>query len=150
MDELNARTERIRALIRTYGADFDRWPATEGLGRPVLDAELQKLREEEDDLDMLIAGAPVPEPSAALRRRILDIPERRGPQNTWSGLWIFSGFWQPASVAVGALVLGLFLGQLALMQAGIASADVAADAESEMLFADLMLGSTDILSDLPQ
>ena len=86
MDESKARSERIRELIGIYGADFDRWPATEGLGRPVLDAELQKLRDAEDELDLLIAGAAVPEPSAALRHRILDIPERRVRQNAWNGL----------------------------------------------------------------
>ena len=96
MDESKARSERIRELIGIYGADFDRWPATEGLGRPVLDAELQKLRDAEDELDLLIAGAAVPEPSAALRHRILDIPERRVRQNAWNGLWIVSG-------AVGAI-----------------------------------------------
>jgi hypothetical protein len=60
MDESKTRSERIRELIGIYGADFDRWPATEGLGRPLLDAELQKLRNEEDELDLLIAGAVVP------------------------------------------------------------------------------------------
>lgn len=149
MNESNARTERIGELIRTYGADFDRWTATEGLGRPVLEAELQKLRQDEDALDMFIASASAPEPSPALRRRILDIPERRAGQDSWSGLWIFSGFWRPASIAAGALLLGLFLGQLTLMQSGTGALE-AADAESEMLFADLMLGSTDILTDLPQ
>jgi hypothetical protein len=150
MDESKTRSERIRELIGIYGADFDRWPATEGLGRPVLDAELQKLRNEEDELDLLIAGAVVPDPSADLRRRILDIPERRGRQNAWNGLWIVSGFWRPASIAVCALLVGLFVGQLTLVQAGALSLDVAADTETEMLFADLMLGSTDILSEIPQ
>lgn len=150
MDESKARSERIRELIGIYGADFDRWPATEGLGRPVLDAELQKLRDAEDELDLLIAGAAVPEPSAALRRRILDIPERRVRQNAWNGLWIVSGFWRPASIAACALLVGLFFGQLTLVQSGALSLDVAADAETEMLFADLMLGSTDSLSEIPQ
>lgn len=146
MDEAKARAERIRELIRTYGADFDRWPATEGLGRPVLDVELQKVREEEDTLDMLIAGAPVPDPSAALRRRILNIPDRRPRASVWGGLWILSGFWRPASVAVGALLLGLFLGQITLMQSNAAPVDT----DTEMLFADLMLGPAEDLTDFPQ
>lgn len=150
MDESKARSERIRELIGIYGADFDRWPAMEGLGRPVLDAELQKLRDEEDALDLLIAGAAVPEPSAALRHRILDIPERRVRQNAWNGLWIVSGFWRPASIAACALLVGLFVGQLTLVQSSALSLDVAADAETEMLFADLMLGSTDNLSEISQ
>lgn len=148
MDEAK-RSERIRELIRTYGADVDRWPAAEGLGRPVFDAELQKLRDEEAALDMLIANAPVPDPSVALRRRILDIPERPVRESVWGGgLWILSGFWRPASVAVGALLLGLFLGQMTLTQANVTPT---ADAEVETLFADLVLGpAVESFTELPQ
>jgi hypothetical protein len=152
MENRTDKTERIRDLIRSYGADFDRWPATEGLGRPHLNAELARLRAEERELDVMIESAHVPAPSDALRRRILDIPDRRSRHT--KRLWILSGFWRPAGVAVGALVAGLFLGQLTLLQTGMQSNPVlgvtTVETETEVLFAELVLGPEQSFTDETQ
>lgn len=146
------KTKRIEDLIRTYGADMDRWPAAEGLGRPHLDAKLEAVRAEEQALDTLLQRASVPAPSAALRARILAIPGA-APQAR-SGArgfaWLLTGFWRPASVAACALILGLFLGQLTLMQTAQVTQLTSADSETETLFADLVLGPADGITEFPQ
>ncbi len=149
------KTKRIEDLIRTYGADMDRWPASEGLGRPHLDARLEAVRAEERALDTLIQRASVPAPSGALRARLLAIPNAtaRPARGARGFAWVLTGFWRPASVAACALILGLFLGQLTLMQtAQVAQVAqlTAVDSESETLFADLVLGPADGLTEFPQ
>lgn len=155
---MDDKTKRIEDLIRIYGADMDRWPAAEGLGRPRLDARLESVQAEERALDDLIQRASVPAPSASLRARLLAIPNAspRGAQDAPGAVrgfsWLLTGFWRPASIAAGALILGLFLGQLTLMQtAQVAQvAQAGADSEVEMLFADLVLGAADGLTEFPQ
>ncbi len=146
------KTKRIEDLIRTYGADMDRWPASEGLGRPHLDARLEAVRAEERALDTLIQRASVPAPSAALRARLLAIPSATArPARAARGFaWVITGFWRPASVAACALIVGLFLGQLTLMQTAQVAQLTAVDSESETLFADLVLGPADGLTEFPQ
>ncbi|MGE3333383.1 MAG: hypothetical protein AB7I36_07060 [Rhodospirillaceae bacterium] len=146
------KTKRIEDLIRTYGADMDRWPASEGLGRPHLDARLEAVRAEERALDALIQRASVPAPSAALRARLLAIPNAAArPARAARGFaWVLTGFWRPASVAACALILGLFLGQLTLVQTAQVTQFTPVDSESETLFADLVLGPADGLTEFPQ
>lgn len=142
MDEF-AKRARIARLIRIYGADFDRWPSAEGLGRPLIDAAadpaLAAARAEEAELDALIESAAVPPPSAALAPRLLAIArdERQIPRGVF---WLLSGFWRPAGVAAGALAVGLFLGQLSLAQASVAAA---AEAQAATDFSALVLGALD-------
>jgi hypothetical protein len=153
---MDDKTKRIEDLIRIYGAEMDRWPATEGLGRPRLDPRLEAVRAEEKALDDLIQHASVPAPSAALHARILAVPNAAPPaaqdgRRPARGVsWLLSGFWRPAGIAVGALVLGLFLGQLTLTQTAQVTQVVGADSEAEMLFADLVLGAADGLTEFPQ
>jgi hypothetical protein len=152
MDE-KTRTTRIENLIRTYGADFDRWPATEGLGRPALDGHLKDVHAEEQALDAVIQRASVPAPSAALRARLLAIPAQAPAHRSAGFSWLLTGFWRPASVAVGALALGLFLGQLTLMQTAQTADQLAhatPESEAETLFAELVLGPSEGLTEFPQ
>jgi hypothetical protein len=149
MDE-KARTTRIEDLIRTYGADFERWPPTEGLGRPELEGHLKDVHAEEQALDALIQRASVPAPSAALRARLLAVPAKAPMHRTSGFAWLLTGFWRPAGVAVGALALGLFLGQLTLMQTADQLAQVTPESEAETLFAELVLGPSEGLTEFPQ
>ncbi len=150
---MNDKTKRIEELIRAYGADLDRWPASEGLGRPRLSGTLEEIRAEEQELDTLIRRAPVPAPSEALRARILSIPgssTAAAPlRGSRSFSWLLHGFWRPAGVAVCALVLGVFMGQVTLPKT-TQSASTIVDSETETLFADLVLGPADNLSEFPQ
>lgn len=138
------KNARILHLTRTYGADPARWPATEGLGQPVLSGDLKAAAEEERTLDALIAAAHVPEPSAALRGRIMDIP-RHMRHETAGGWWILSGFWRPAGAAVFVLALGVLVGQTHMPVA-----QSTADIETEMLFAELVLGPSQTIVEFPQ
>lgn len=150
---MNDKTKRIEDLIRIYGADMDRWPVAEGLGRPQLDARLLAVRAEEKALDDLIQRSAVPAPSAALQARVLAIPREVStgtPRAARGFSWILTGFWRPASVAACALVLGLFLGQLPLVQTAQVTQVSSADSEIETLFADLVLGPADGLTEFPQ
>lgn len=146
---MDGKTKRIEDLIRIYGADMDRWPAAEALGRPQLDARLKAVQAEEKALDDLISRAGVPAPSAALRARILAIPGA-SPRAVRGFSWLLTGFWRPASIAACALVVGLFLGQLTLMQTAQVAQFAALDSETETLFADLVLGPADGLTEFPQ
>jgi anti-sigma-K factor RskA len=146
---MDDKTKRIEDLIRIYGADMDRWPAAEGLGRPQLDARLKAVHAEEEALDDLIQRSAVPAPSAALRARILAIPGT-APRAARGFSWILTGFWRPAGVAACALILGLFLGQLTLVQTAQVTQVGSADSETETLFADLVLGPADGLTEFPQ
>ncbi len=142
------KNARILHLIRTYGADPERWPATESVGQPVLSGHLQTAAAEEDALDTLIAAAHAPEPSAALQGRILDIPRRMGAASgatSTGGWWILSGFWRPAGAAVFVLAMGILVGQI-----NVPVAQTAADPEAELLFSELVMGPADIALELPQ
>jgi len=146
---MDDKAKRIEDLIRIYGADMDRWPSAEGLGRPQLDARLKAVHAEEQALDELIQQAAVPAPSAALRARILAIP-RAAPRAARGFAWLITGFWRPAGVAACALMLGLFLGQLTLAQTARVTQLTAVDSETETLFADLVLGPAGGLTEFVQ
>lgn len=149
-DKAQARDRRVLELMSAYGADFDRWPTAEGLGRPQLDGGLQAARAREQTLDLLIEDAHVPPPSEALRRRIMDIPARRAPAGA-GGIWFLAGFWRPAGLAAGALLLGLCLGQFASTRGGVAYdglVHASETEEAERLFAELVLGPADSLAEL--
>ena len=138
------KNERILHLIRTYGADPARWPA-EGLGQPVLTGHLKAAAEEEGALDAVIGSAHVPEPSAALRGRIMDIPRQMRRETAGGGWWILSGFWRPAGAAVFVLMLGVLVGQI---NVGVGQPSI--DVESEMLFSELVLGPAETVVEFPQ
>lgn len=82
---------RLRELVCAYGADPARWPETE---RPAAEALLQSspearsVQSEAAGLDALLDGLPSEAPSAALRRKVAEIPLRHpaGVQSTerWS------------------------------------------------------------------
>lgn len=140
-DAEQARDARIARLLRVYGADVSRWPSTEGLGMPQLDAAQRAIREDERRLDAAIESEETPAPSAALRKRIMQIPaDHSHGARAWG--WIFPNLWRPAGVALGALLLGLFLGHATATSSAQTNVQAELDSNTAQLLSDLMLGPT--------
>lgn len=85
--------ERLRALLGSYGAAPDRWPADERPAALALlhaDASLAAAFEEEAAFDDLLCLSVVPEPSLDLAHTVLiDVPMRRFRKRLltwWTGL----------------------------------------------------------------
>jgi hypothetical protein len=78
-DDKRASSDRLRALVETYGANPDRWPAEERHHRGALDAESGDARawlSEQRRLDEALDGADHIVASPALLRRVAEIPLR--------------------------------------------------------------------------
>jgi hypothetical protein len=72
-------TQRFRALLASYGADFLRWPEDERARAEAFlstSGEAALLMAEERRVDQLLDAAPGVSPSPALLRRVAEIPAR--------------------------------------------------------------------------
>jgi ferric-dicitrate binding protein FerR (iron transport regulator) len=117
--------ERFRALLASYGADFAKWPEDERARAEAFTAtshEAAQWLAEEQRLDQLLDAAPELLPSAALLRRVAEIPARntRAVAQPFERLrrWIAGAV---ALAAVGAAV-GAVMPESSL-DADVASAD---------------------------
>ncbi len=107
--------ERLRAIVEAYGADAARWPEAEREGALALLAsspEAAALREQARELDALLDGASVFEPTPELLARVLARPARRRA-SLLEELWPFGPIWRPALGLAGAMVLGVVVGLVA-------------------------------------
>jgi len=111
-------------LVQAYGADPQRWPASEREAAQRLvssNAATQRLLAEARELDRALASATPPPVPATLERRLLadfDRAQQRwslrklinsGAQIVWPG----APLWQPAAVFAVALTFGIALAILA-------------------------------------
>jgi hypothetical protein len=105
---------RLGALIETYGADPERWPAEE---RAPAEALLARSPEFAADLalarriDIALDEASLAPAGADLRRRILAVPDRRPAwREILDALWPFESVLRPAAGLATAAVLGIVVG----------------------------------------
>lgn len=104
--------ERFRALASAYGARLELWPEQERSAARALaesSAEARGWLEQEAGLDAALSSLDELEPSAALLRRLNEVP-LRAPQRRW--LWSLRGAWIPALGWAFAAALGLGWGLL--------------------------------------
>ena len=107
--------ERLRAIVEAYGADAARWPEAEREGALQLLArspEAAAFRERARELDALLDGASVFEPTPELLARVLARPARRRA-SLLEELWPFGPIWRPALGMAAAMVLGVAVGLVA-------------------------------------
>ena len=83
VEEIGMNQSRFEALAEAYGADLRRWPAAERGAADTFRAlhpEISRtILQRADDLDHLLAAAPVVAPSAALRQAVRErAPGRAG------------------------------------------------------------------------
>jgi hypothetical protein len=101
---------RFGALLEAYGARLELWPEAErDAARALLETSLEarELRAAEAALDAAFESAPEPELSAALMRRLNEVPIRT-PQRR--ALWPFRSVWVPALGWALAAAVGLGIG----------------------------------------
>ncbi|MBW2525156.1 MAG: hypothetical protein JRI23_13315 [Deltaproteobacteria bacterium] len=111
--------ERFQEILDAYGADSSAWPDDERQAAEAFaeeDAAGRAALAEAVALDELLGAAPSIQPSAALRRRVLEAaPE---PRRSWLevldrwtvSLWPFTPRWQPAAALAAAAALGVVIG----------------------------------------
>jgi len=89
--------ERFAELVAAYGGELELWPADERAAAAALletSAEARALVAAEAELDGALAEPnAAPEPSAALMRRLNEIPVRVAQRRVW---WPFRRAWIPA------------------------------------------------------
>lgn len=65
-------------------------------------------RESDQNLDLLLRRAGCPAPPARLVKAVVALP---GKHKKSGGFWGFVEIWRPAGFALGAVLMGFFLGQ---------------------------------------
>ncbi|MCF8467602.1 MAG: hypothetical protein K9G33_09395 [Sneathiella sp.] len=113
-ENLSAELNRFKAVVETYGAREDAWPAADlPLMRKLLsssDVARSLLRQEEKFDQLLQSDArPITAPSALLSR-ILEGAEDANRGSILKILWPFGSIWQPASGLLMAACIGVLLG----------------------------------------
>jgi hypothetical protein len=102
---------RFRALVATYGADRERWPSAERQSAESFlrgSSEAPKWLEVEQQLDALLDEAGPVEPSAALLRRVAEIPLRHpAPERVLAPLGRLRNWF---TILVAAAVAGAVVG----------------------------------------
>ncbi|MEQ9144406.1 MAG: hypothetical protein RLO08_08610 [Parvibaculaceae bacterium] len=121
--EQTAMQARAREVLESYGADPARWPADDRaalVGIVERDPQLAMHRREAEELDRLMAQAPLSPPSYALQQAILKgMPGRAVPgdrrtllQQVLGILWPYGPASLPAGALAASLVLGVMTGAL--------------------------------------
>ena len=122
--------ERFAMIVDAYGAEPSAWPDDErddALALLATSEAAVRLRDEAAVLDSLLDDAPVLEPPAALKSRILERAPK--PAVSWADrvdrlaeiAWPFGPRWQPVAALAAAAVLGVLVG-VAVPQASQAEA----------------------------
>ena len=110
-DEKKLDAERLRAVVESYGANPERWPAgdRQAYEKLVSDAGEPAWLDEARRLDALLDEAPDIAPSPALLRRVAEIPARHA---TGASGWIWPLGRLRTLVALGAMAaaMGLVVG----------------------------------------
>ncbi len=144
---------RVRELIEAYGVSPQRWPEDERRLAPLLnEPPIAQMVREETVLDELIGSAPAPAPSQQLYNAVLSMPSGQSARAAFTfGIWPFRAAWQPATLAVAALVAGIAAGQFTQVQSPVQEpAGLGLDEELVVAMGELALGSIYLDTDIEQ
>lgn len=151
--------QRFLELVEAYGGQLSRWPAAEREAAEALVRVSEPARAAlaaEAELDGALASFAAADLSAALERRLNEIPIRA--PLTKRARWPFQRVWAPALGWAAAAALGVALGSgvggwdsdEGLTDSGEASAEAAeAPSPSDEALAALALGAFDELEEIP-
>jgi len=129
-DSHHMAIERFEALVTAYGAAPSRWPAEERVAAMTLLSEnvrAQTLSAEAERLDVALAHYPVNETSSALSARLLAEFDRISQRPSVrrlvhlvsQAMWPGAPLWQPSAALAASLVVGLALGLMSPLGAGV-------------------------------
>jgi len=113
-EKQSADLDKFKAVLDTYGARRDTWPATEqALMEQLLassDVARSLLRQEEKFDQLLASNGPMISAPSALLSRVLVDAEEENRGSIWHILWPFGSIWQPASGLAMAACIGAVIG----------------------------------------
>ena len=121
---------RFRALAEAYGSHLARWPSDERRAAEALLArstEANRWLAEQRQIDLLLDGAPDMDPSAALLRRVAEIPLRHQTARDVRAWWPFLRLRNLLAVGAAAAALGAALGMVTPESAPVADAEATWD-----------------------
>lgn len=108
--------EQFERLLDAYGARPEAWPddvREQALALVAASPEARRMQLEAAAVDQMLGALACPEPSAALRERILEAAPkaRHGRVADWLGRWWpYTPAWQPMAALAAAAVFGLTVG----------------------------------------
>ncbi len=110
-DKKESDLERFRTFVEAYGANLERWPleARRVAERALGTREAQAWLAEQSPIDAWLDQAPELAPSAALLRRVAEIPARHARSPAGSA-WPFGRLWHVVAAAAAAAIMGITVG----------------------------------------
>jgi hypothetical protein len=109
-DEKKSDLARFRAVVESYGANPDRWPAAEreAFDKLASTEEARAWLVEQRKLDAWLDRAEEVAPSPALLRRVAEIPVRHAAPGGW--VWPFGRLRSVLGAAVAVAAVGMVVG----------------------------------------